>query len=195
MLKTMILAFIMACGACEPPKVEIAPIAAGQDTQQAEPYPWATWEECSQLIGSHPCNFILQDQNGNTVELYQHYGKVIIVDLSVMWCGPCNSAAPHGEIFKQTYGEENFIWLTILLEDHSGNLVDQEDLQSWAFQHNLTDPVLASTREEMIDLEGKTGYPVAAWPTMVVIDREMILQYGISGWNSQQIQLWIESLL
>ena len=38
---------------------------------------WVTWDECGQNIGENPCNFVLLDHNGNEVELYDYYGKVI----------------------------------------------------------------------------------------------------------------------
>ena len=34
----------------------------------------------------------LMAKHGNEANLYDHYGKVIILDLSVMWCGPCQMA-------------------------------------------------------------------------------------------------------
>ena len=33
------------------------------------------------------------------------------------------------------------------------------------------------------------------WPTMVVIDREMVLLNGINGWNETTVRAWVESLL
>ena len=112
-----------------------------------------------------------------------------------MWCGPCNSAAPYAEIFKQEFGEENFVWLTILVEDTAGNDTTQQDLINWASMHGLTDPVLAATKEQIYDPNGVTGYPIGGWPTMVIIDREMVLRFGIYGWSESfmraNIQNWL----
>lgn len=189
MLKYL-LSFLIGCSACDSEHIK-----GFEDTSSNASYPWATWEECGFLLEKNACNFSLMDQNGEQVELYQHHGKVIILDFSVMWCGPCNTAAPYAETFKQEYGEENFIWITILMQDAAGNSVEQSDLMIWAKMHGLTDPILSAKKEDMHDTEGITGYPLGGWPTMVVIDREMVLKYGIYGWSEAAMRSYIESLL
>jgi hypothetical protein len=36
---------------------------------------------------------------------------------------------------------------------------------------------------------------VTSWPTLVIIDRNMVLQHGLNGWNEGTIQGWVEGLL
>jgi thiol-disulfide isomerase/thioredoxin len=197
MLKLLPLIFIIACGACGPSTVEF-----GTDTDKSvsiepvEPYPWATWETCAHDIGDNPCNFELMDQNGLQADLYQHYGKVILLDFSVMWCGPCNSIAPIGDIWTEAYGEDNFVWITVLIEDTTGGPVDLSDLQAWTTTYSISGPVLASSRD-MIDTTEplEDGYPITAWPTIVMVDRTMRINNGMNGFNESTIQTWIESLL
>lgn len=196
MIKNIMLVamtMFIACAGCdEPAELEYEePVVQ----EEVEPYPWATWEECGHLMDENPCNFSLMDQFGEQVELYEHYGKVILLDFSVTWCGPCNIAAPYAETFKQDYGADDFVWITILMQDGAGNDTDQADLQAWATTHGITDPVLSATRDEMHDPNGITGYPLGGWPTMVIIDREMILRYGIYGWSEQAMRTSIEGWL
>ena len=33
------------------------------------------WDDCSNELGQHPCDFKMVDQNGKKVELYDFYGK------------------------------------------------------------------------------------------------------------------------
>ena len=138
------------------------------DTQPDPPdRSWMTWTECSQKVGDHPCNFSLMDQHGDMVELYDQHGKVIVIDLSTIWCGICNNIATEGDEWVDDYGADNFIWLTILIDNATGD-----------------PPTLADT-----------GYPCTGWPTLVVIDQEMVLQYGINGWNESVIRGWVQDLL
>ena len=38
------------------------------------------WSDCGGMIGDHPCDFSLVDQNGDTFTLYNNYGKLIVLD-------------------------------------------------------------------------------------------------------------------
>ena len=49
--------------------------------------------DCGYDIGESACNFRLTDQNGNYWELDEHLGDLVLIDLSVMWCGPCKLSA------------------------------------------------------------------------------------------------------
>ena len=59
---------------------------------------------------------------------------------------------------------------------------------------NIKIPVLGGDRS-LIDYSAKTGYPIASWPTFVVIDREMVLKHGLNGWNAAAIDAWVSGLL
>ncbi len=170
---------------------------AGQGDSQAlavDSRDWLTWDTCSQLPGSNPCNFSFVNQNGEPVELYDHYGKVIIIDLSTMWCGVCMRIAPVGEQIVADYGSDNVVWLTLLVEDEAGITPDVNDLQRWVSTYGLTSDVLAADRG-IIDSNGITGYPVAGWPTVAVINREMVVHNGVTGWSEQLVRSWVEEVL
>ena len=170
-------------------------VSQGEDTQaQIDDRSWLTWETCSQKPQDYPCNFQLVDQDGKEVELYDFYGKVIVVDLSTMWCGVCKSIASKGEELTADYGENNFVWLTILVEDETGLSPEVDDLQRWVESYGAAPPVLAGSRS-LIDPNAETGYPVTGWPTLVVIDRNMVLTNGVNGWSESYIRTWVESNL
>jgi len=185
--------FLTACSACTP-EIESESPSNTDSEVVVDKHPWATWEDCSQVPGAHPCNFELMDQNGEMVELYDQYEKVIVIDLSAMWCGVCNNIATMGDQFVSDYGSENVVWLTVLIDDSTGNPPDLADLQHWAETYNISGPVLGADRT-LIDQTAQTGYPVTSWPTLVVVDRQMVMQYGIYGWSESVVRGWVESLL
>jgi len=185
----MVGSILISC----PAKLNVSDIA--YDTAPpADDRSWVTWEECGQQVDEHPCNFTLLDQNGNEVELYDYHGKVIVIDFSTMWCGVCVNIAAEGDALVAKYGEENVIWLTVLIENEYGAPPTQEDLQKWVAMANIKIPVLAGDRT-LIDPAAKTGYPISGWPTLVVVNKEMVLKHGISGWSAAAIDAWVSGLL
>ena len=199
MIKLFLSLFLLS--ACEPSKVTIS-----EDTTQfAEEEPASLihggspvpeeWDDCGGEIGDHPCNMSLVDQYSDTFELYDNYGKVIVLDFSSTWCGICNLMAHDAQEFMDEYGDNNFLWVTILIENDQGEPPTEEDIQNWVNLYGIVDaPVVAGDRS-LIDLTAESGWPIAAWPTLVVIDREMIVKYGINGWNETTIRSWVESEL
>ena len=186
--KFLIALICISCGAADL-KVEDDSSVLTIDSR-----PWHTWTECGYNIGDNVCNFTLQDQDGKDFELYDHYGKIIIVDLSTMWCGVCQSIAGYGEIFMSEYGSDNIIWVTILVEDEYGNPTDQSDLIKWIDVYGSHKPVLAGDRS-LVDPIAEEGYPVTGWPTFAIVDQEMKIAHGINGWSESSMRMWIASLL
>jgi len=185
------LLVLTGCGGCSPAELQVE---QRDSTSPEDDMSWVTWETCGQLPGDNPCNFELTNQHGDKVELYDFHKQVIVIDLSAMWCGVCAQIAPKGDEFTSDYGDENFEWLTLMIDDAQGNPPDQSDLQAWADSFGIRGHVLGGDRT-MIDPAAQTGFPISGWPTLVIIDQTMTLQYGIIGWNETMVRGWIEQLL
>ncbi len=167
----------------------------GSSIHGGSPTP-VTWTDCDQWPGSHPCDFSLTDQYGDTFTLYDNYDTVMVLDFSTIWCGVCKNIASDVQTHQDTYGPQGFLWVTVLIEDAQGNDPDETDIQDWATTYGIVDsPVLAGNRADFVDLTGMTGYPISAWPTLVVIDRGMVLTNGLNGWNEDVILGWVEDAL
>ena len=154
-----------------------------------------TWSECNQRVGSHPCDFSLIDQFGDTFTLYDNFATVMVIDFSTMWCSVCKNIAPDVQDFQDEYGPNGFLWVTVLIDNATGGEPTLEDIENWADTYGIeTSPVLVGSRD-MVDLTAQNGYPITSWPTLVVIDRDMNLAYGINGWNESVIRGWVEDTL
>jgi len=160
--------------------------------KEAEPI--IDWDDCSQQIGDHPCDFTLLDQNGNEFKLYDHYGKIIIIDFSAMWCGPCQMAALEVEEIQKKY-DDKVVYVTILVENLNYNPPSKSDLRKWAKTLGIQSaPVLAGSRS-MISSDPDSGWLVNAWPTFYIIDQNMVMVDGFKGFYRGLIETIIEANL
>jgi thiol-disulfide isomerase/thioredoxin len=64
-----------------------------------------------------------------------------------MWCGPCQALAGEAQDLQDEYGPSGFQMIEVLIEDTSGNNLDQAELMLWDSNFGLdTVPVLDDDR-------------------------------------------------
>lgn len=111
-------------------------------------------------------DFTLRDQDGNDVELYQFYGRVVQLVIFAAWCGPCNEEAPAIQAASVELAEEDIVVLGVMMENVQSDSPSTADLGAWVENYGVTHPLLAGPGDLEAMLQG--GYP-----TLPVIDREM----------------------
>lgn len=152
------------------------------------------WDDCSQQIGDHPCDFSLLDQDGNQFNLYDHHGKIIILDFSAMWCGPCMMAATEVEHLQEKYGDK-IVYVTILIENENGNQPSTADLKRWADHFGIESaPVLGGSRS-LISSDPSAGWAVGGWPQFYIIDQDLMLVQSFKGFSRGLIETIILAYL
>jgi thiol-disulfide isomerase/thioredoxin len=134
------------------------------------------------------------DQTGNNWKLYDHYGSIIVLDFSAMWCGYCQKAAAVAQEIQDQHQTDNVVWVTILLQNNYGQQPTLSDLHVWTSEFELSTSPVVSGNSELIDLTAENGYNVSSWPGIVVIDRDMTIVHELNGWNEMQIKFWLKQL-
>jgi peroxiredoxin len=151
-----------------------------KNSTPTEPDPEPTPESGTD-VGNIAVDFTAKDQNGNNVSLYDYSGKVILVDMSADWCGPCRNEATHLEDLYDEYRSQGFQIITILT---SG------DPKEWANEYKLSFPVLDDNDE---DIWGQYGEEY--WPLNMILDRDMVIKYKMAGYDETTIKDLIERYL
>ena len=121
--------------------------------------------------GQTPPDMCMLDQHGKMVSLWQFYGQVIVLDISAEWCAPCQELAEGVDHTWFEFKEQGFMYLTLLTEDQNSNIPQQEVLQQWATEFDITAPVLSDSESYKIQL-----VPTGAYPRVMLIDRTMTIQ-------------------
>jgi peroxiredoxin len=132
-------------------------------------------------VGAIAANFSASNQSGGNTSLYQLFGKVILIDFSADWCGPCRDEAGRAEALYQAYKGKGFEMMTILI---SGSPA------LWASTYNLTFPVLDDTSTSLWAVYGE-GYI----PLNIVLDRNMTIRYKAAGYDEAAITAVIKKYL
>ena len=147
------------------------------------------WDDCGGTVGDKACDFTFTDQHGEPWTLYDHVGKVILLDFSAEWCGYCRVSAAIVEETQERFdpdGDE-FLWVTLLVEDGSGYPPDLLAVQAWANYYEIDVAPVLQADHSIIDATGEAGYPVESWPMFIIVNRDMTIESGLRGWSEQLI--------
>lgn len=132
------------------------------------------------------------DQHGDEVSLWQFYGDVVLLDISTMWCAPCQDLAQDTQSTSDHFAEDGFTYVTVLQQDVEGLEPSIEDLNLWADGFGIKSPVVS-------DSFGEHGTADAVingqFPVVLIIDRSMGVAERVEDHSKGNIDAAIESQL
>jgi len=131
-------------------------------------------------------DFSLIDLDGQTHQLSGYAGRVVLVSFWATWCPECIFEMPSLEALSHALRDHEFIILAINVGE------EQQRVQSFAEQHNLTFPILLDH-----DLGTYTKWPVLGVPASFVINQRGKIVYSVIGaieWTNPATLLKIRAL-
>jgi hypothetical protein len=197
-LRVLSLIFAMACQSNPPSKADASVEADSGVEEWARPSNrWFAAPPPRDLVaeglgeGQVAPNFMLMDQFGDTVSLWQFYGLVVAIDVSPMWCGPCKVLAAEVDATWRQYESSGFMYLTLLIENEGGDIPDLDELNLWAEAYDIASPVLADDAGYGLDIAFDGSYP-----TVMVLDRSLRVSAArVRPADADNIRAAIESAL
>ncbi len=148
-------------------------------------------------VGQPAYNFTLPDKANNRKTLSNYRGKVVLIDFSTMWCGPCRVEAAELEALYQKYRSRGFIILNVLMENYGSGPIRTSDALKWARTYGLTFPVLADTFWGVFD--PYYAFPgVRRIPNNILLDKAGVIRLkklGFTATVKAQLEAKIQQLL
>ncbi len=115
------------------------------------------------LTGKPSPDFSLMDVSGQSRNVSEWQGKVLVINFWATWCPPCLEEIPHFIKLQDKYGDQGLQFLGIALED-----VDA--VTSFANKLGINYPLLVG-EQEVIKLGVKLGNRIGGLPYTVILDR------------------------
>jgi peroxiredoxin len=116
-------------------------------------------------IGQPLSDFSLTDLQGQTVQLDDFAGKVVLVNAWATWCPPCKAEMPDLNAYYQAHQAEGFVLLAV----NAGDSLSQAS--AFAEQAGLAFPVLLDE-----DLRVLNGLGIHSFPTSIIVGRDGVVK-------------------
>lgn len=146
--------------------------------------------EIGEMVGDFIQAFVELDQNGNSFSLDTLKGRVILLNISAMWCSPCRAEASELMEIYNTYKERGLEIVQCIYQDEEGNSTDQSDIQRWIGEFLLAFTVLTDPDGSLTGFFNFSGIPFN-----IIVDRNFVIRYRQSGFDKTAITRKIEELL
>jgi peroxiredoxin len=113
-------------------------------------------------------DFIVYDEEGNTVKLSDYKGTPVVLNFWASWCPPCREEMPYFNKASKTYSKENVAILMVDLTD--GQRETKEDAVQFMKDNDYEMKLLLDS-----DGEAAYAYNISAIPMTLFIDSEGVI--------------------
>lgn len=134
--------------------------------------------------------FRLPDQHGDIVSLWQFYGSLVVVDISTMWCRPCQELATDVQATADEYRDDGLVYLTLLAQDFGSDVPDQDELNQWADEFGIAEPIVGD-----VEAWSDRALPGQDFPGVFLVDRDMTMIGRVQPVDDEKLRAAIEENL
>jgi peroxiredoxin len=116
--------------------------------------------------------FSLKNTTGDTINLSDYKGKVVLLDFWGTWCPPCRKMIPVLSSFVNQCSKEGVVLIGI---HSSGNSPGPEAIDDFAGKMGVNYPMLLGTQET------EKAYGVRGFPSLFLIGRDGMVKHKFVG--------------
>jgi len=122
--------------------------------------------------------FSLPDLAGQSHNIREWHGKILVINFWATWCPPCLKEIPEFISLQQTYAEKNLTVIGIAMDD-------REAVSQFIANKPVNYPILM-TKEDGIALTRKLGNLADAIPYTIIVDPKGQIIYRHPGELTKQ---------
>jgi thiol-disulfide isomerase/thioredoxin len=166
---------LLLAPACVPVLETPASDKGGEDACSTAENDWPRGEEPVGLeaegydVGEVAPDFVMLDQHAEPTCLWQFHTYVVLLDISTMWCAPCQQIAADVQATADDYRDEDFVYVTVLAQDLGTDPPDTAELNEWSEYFGIAEPILSD--EQGWYTSAIPGNPT--FPQVMVIGRDL----------------------
>jgi len=131
-------------------------------------------------------NFTLRDISGESYSLYEHHGKIIVLNFWATWCGPCMAELPHLDTIDKKY-EDKGVDVVVISIDAAREL---SKAKAYVKSRRYGFTALFDTDTNVVSQYN----PSKAIPYTLILDRELRIIYVHTGYVAGAEDTYIQIL-
>lgn len=113
----------------------------------------------------------MPDHKGDTFDLKDYKGKVVLINFWATWCGPCRYEIPDLVKLRQTFTEEDVAIIGVSIDLASGQQI-QPVLNDFIGQYGINYPVVLDNKHKLISQFYRGSPNRMGVPLTYVIDQQ-----------------------
>lgn len=144
-------------------------------------------------VGEVAPDFLMLDQYGAMVSLWQFHGCTVVLDFSTGWCAPCQDLAAEAQSVADDYRDRGLRYVTVMPQNVEGDVPDQAFLADWGEAFGLHEPILQDAEGYTYDLVTPGG--ARGFPAVLILDANGVVAVDLSPVSDETIRRAIENTL
>ncbi len=131
------------------------------------------------------------DTDGNTIDLYELAGNVVLLNVGAGWCVACKEETPslQNDIWER-FREEGFVLIQLIYQDPEGQPADQEYAQQWKDEFSLDYTVCPDPDNSLHEY-----FLEELLPFSMILDRDLNIRLSSHAYDVDAFTATIEELL
>ncbi|TAJ12586.1 hypothetical protein DMA11_12310 [Marinilabiliaceae bacterium JC017] len=135
------------------------------------------------LLNSLAFNYKLQDMKGQFHSLEDVSSKVHVINITSLFCGPCNLSIPYLKELNQKYSEVDFSFVSLYQE------IEKKGLEKYVNKNELKYEILLSDKQTL------ESYNINLTPTFIILDSNKKIRKIIYGFRKGKTETEIENAI